>query len=181
MSSNYGHLNNDESNESEFKRNPVRRSLRLRLTRVFSSGSLKSLKSPGYSNLSDSPNSPEISSAIKTRYSWQNNNLKNILSNSPRSSVSSTSCNDSINSLTFMEIIKPPENNDENNDIQWIFLVNSPENYRVDAASALQEHSPLSGDTSFHLCLVGSGYTCDGSMSLSYAAPPPSLTSTIAR
>ncbi|CAD6234211.1 GSCOCG00007656001-RA-CDS [Cotesia congregata] len=122
MSNNYGYLNNDESNESEFKRNPVRRSLRLRLTRVFSSGSLKSPKSPGYSSLSDSPNSPEISSAIKTRYSWQNNNLKNILSNSPRSSISSTSCNDSINSLTFMESIKPPENNDENKRYQLPFM-----------------------------------------------------------
>lgn len=107
MSGSYECLDNDESNESEFVRTQDRSCLRIRLSRVFSSGSLKSPKSPEYSTLSDSPKSPGRSPLSRTCYSWQSFNSEDQL---PKSSISPI-CN--VDS-TLEKNIESSKNNVEN-------------------------------------------------------------------
>ncbi|KAK0084844.1 hypothetical protein PV325_006259 [Microctonus aethiopoides] len=90
----YLHNENDETINGDNEcilRSREKSSLKLRLSRVFSSGNLKSPKNSGHFTFNDSRNSsPGQSPTIKLRYSWQTPS-NTTSETSPKSSASSFS------------------------------------------------------------------------------------------
>lgn len=90
----YLHNENDETINGDNEcilRCREKSSLKLRLSRVFSSGNLKSPKNSGHFTFSDSRNSsPGQSPTIKLRYSWQTPSTTTS-ETSPKSTKSSVS------------------------------------------------------------------------------------------
>ncbi|KAK0179292.1 hypothetical protein PV327_005057 [Microctonus hyperodae] len=104
----YLHNENDETINGDNEcilRSREKSSLKLRLSRVFSSGNLKSPKNSGHFTFSDSRNSsPGQSPTIKLRYSWQTSSTASETSPKSRKSSTSSFSNSSDSSKLIWQI-----------------------------------------------------------------------------